>query len=49
MLHAVGDDNREVWLLEKSYNPYLIMLSMTISFLGAHTTTQYIRFTRTLF
>ena len=36
-------ENREVWLLEKTYNPYLILLSICMSFLGAHTTTQSVR------
>ena len=35
-------EDREVWLLEKSYNPYLILLSICISLLGAHTTTQFV-------
>jgi hypothetical protein len=38
---SMSHENREVWLLTKTYNPYLIMLSMSISFLGAHTTIQY--------
>jgi hypothetical protein len=34
-------EDQEIWLLTKHYNPYLILLSMCISLLGAHTTTQY--------
>jgi hypothetical protein len=33
-------EGRPEWLLPKSYNPYLIVLSIFISFLGAHATTQ---------
>jgi hypothetical protein len=33
-------EDREIWLLTKHYNPYLVLLSMCISLLGAHTTTQ---------